>query len=143
MLNNKLMEDLKQAMKEKNNTKKSVITLLRAGLTNEKIKKQADLTEQEEMAIVRRELKQTKDSLFEFKKAGRDDLVEKEEAKIAILETYLPKQLTEAELFAEIKKMQIGKTKNVGQVIGQVVSQFKEVADGAVIAKVVKEYMNS
>ncbi len=143
MLNTRLMKDLKEAMKDKNTIKKSVITLLRAGLTNEKIKKKAELTEQEEMAVVRRELKQTKDSLAEFKKAGRTDLVEKEEAKIAVLETYLPKQLSEAELLTEIQKLNLDKTANIGKVIGQVVAEFKEVADGALVSKVVKEYMNS
>lgn len=143
MLNTRLMKDLKEAMKDKNTIKKSVITLLRAGLTNEKIKKKAELTEQEEMAVVRRELKQTKDSLAEFKKAGRTDLVEKEEAKIAVLETYLPKQLSEAELLTEIQKLNLDKTENIGKVIGQVIVEFKEVADGALVSKVVKEYMNS
>lgn len=137
------MKDLKEAMKDKNTIKKSVITLLRAGLTNEKIKKKAELTEQEEMAVVRRELKQTKDSLAEFKKAGRTDLVEKEEAKIAVLETYLPKQLSEAELLTEIQKLNLDKTENIGKVIGQVIVEFKEVADGALVSKVVREYMNS
>lgn len=143
MLNTRLMKDLKEAMKDKNTIKKSVITLLRAGLTNEKIKKKAELTEQEETAVVRRELKQTKDSLAEFKKAGRTDLVEKEEAKIAVLETYLPKQLSEAELLTEIQKLNLDKTENIGKVIGQVIAEFKEVADGALVSKVVKEYMNS
>lgn len=143
MLNTELMNDLKEAMKNKDNIKKSVITLLRAGLTNEKIKKKRDLTEQEELDVVRRELKQTKDSLAEFQKAGRTDLVEKENAKIAVLEEYLPKQLTEAELLTEIQKLNIDKTANVGQVIGQAVGKFKEVADGALISKVVREYMNS
>lgn len=143
MLNTRLMKDLKEAMKDKNTIKKSVITLLRAGLTNEKIKKKAELTEQEEMAVVRRELKQTKDSLAEFKKAGRTDLVEKEEAKIAVLETYLPKQLSEAELLTEIQKLNLDKTENIGKVIGQVIVEFKEVADGALVSKVVREYMNS
>lgn len=143
MLNTRLMTDLKKAMKDKNTIKKSVITLLRAGLTNEKIKKKAELTEQEEMAVVRRELKQTKDSLAEFKKAGRTDLVEKEEAKIAVLETYLPKQLSEAELLTEIQKLNLDKTANIGKVIGQVIAEFKEVADGALVSKVVKNYMNS
>jgi len=143
MLNTRLMKDLKKAMQDKNTIKKSVITLLRAGLTNEKIKRKAELTEQEEMAVVRRELKQTKDSLAEFKKAGRTDLVEKEEAKIAVLETYLPKQLSEAELLTEIQKLNLDKTENIGKVIGQVIAEFKEVADGALVSKVVKEYMNS
>ena len=143
MLNTRLVKDLKEAMKDKNTIKKSVITLLRAGLTNEKIKKKAELTEQEEMAVVRRELKQTKDSLAEFKKAGRTDLVEKEEAKIAVLETYLPKQLSEAELLTEIQKLNLDKTENIGKVIGQVIAEFKEVADGALVSKVVREYMNS
>ena len=143
MLNTRLVKDLKEAMKDKNTIKKSVITLLRAGLTNEKIKKKAELTEQEEMVVVRRELKQTKDSLAEFQKAGRTDLVEKEEAKIAVLETYLPKQLSEAELLTEIQKLNLDKTENIGKVIGQVIAEFKEVADGALVSKVVRKYMNS
>lgn len=143
MLTVRLMDDLKVAMREKNTIKKNVITMLRAGLKNDEIKKRAELTEKEQMAVVRRELKQTKDALVEFEKAGRTDLVETEKAKIEVLETYLPKQLTEAEILAEIQKMGIDKSANAGKVTGMVIGKLKEVADGSLINKVVRSYMNS
>lgn len=143
MLTVRLMDDLKVAMREKNTIKKNVITMLRAGLKNDEIKKRAELTEKEQMAVVRRELKQTKDALVEFEKAGRTDLVETEKAKIEVLETYLPKQLTEAEILAEIQKMGIDKSGNAGKVTGMVIGKLKEVADGSLINKVVRSYMNS
>lgn len=143
MLNTKLMADLKQAMKDKDTVRKNVITLLRSGLKNESIELKTELTTEQELAVVRRELKQTKDSLIEYEKAGRGDLVANEKAKIAVIETYLPKQLTEDEILAEIQKMGIDKEGHVGKAIGQVVGKLKNVADGALINKVVREYMNS
>ena len=143
MLNAKLMADLKQAMKDKDTIRKNTITMIRSGLKNESIQLQTELTEEQELTVIRRELKQTKDSLAEYDKAGRTDLVENEKAKIVVLESYLPKQLSEDEILAEIEKMNIDKDGPIGKAIGQAVGKLKSVADGATINKVVREHMNS
>lgn len=99
-----LNQDMKQAMKNKDKETLSVIRMVKASLQNESIKLGKDsLTEDEELTILSREVKQRKDSLQEFKSAGRDDLVEKLEREINILQEYMPKQLTTEELEAIVQ----------------------------------------
>ncbi|MGQ0421695.1 GatB/YqeY domain-containing protein, partial [Bacillus sp. HC-Mk] len=99
----RLNDDMKQAMKNKQKEKLTVIRMVKAALQNEGIKLQHTLTEEEEITVLAREVKQYKDSLLEFKKAGREDLVNKLQSEIQILSAYLPEQLTEEELVDVIK----------------------------------------
>ncbi|MEK3935446.1 GatB/YqeY domain-containing protein [Sporosarcina sp. FSL W7-1349] len=140
-LKERLLADMKTAMKEKDQTKKGVVNLLRAGLQNEEIGQKRELTEEEEIKIVQRELKQTKQSLEEAQKAGRDDIVEAEQAKIAIIEQYLPKQLTEDELKALIQSLGITKDMPMGQAVGLFMKEVGGRAEGKVVSLVVKEYL--
>src|SRR3954452_18583188 len=97
----RLNSDMKQAMKDKDKDKLSVIRMLKASLQNEGIKLgKQELSEDEELTVLSRELKQRKDSLQEFDKAGRQDLTDKLHAEIAVVESYMPKQLSEEELDA-------------------------------------------
>lgn len=140
-LKERLLADMKTAMKEKDQTKKGVVNLLRAGLQNEEIGQKRELTEEEEIKIVQRELKQTKQSLEEAQKAGRDDIVEAEQAKIAIIEQYLPKQLTEDELKALLQSLGITKDMPMGQAVGLLMKEVGGRAEGKVVSRVVKEYL--
>ena len=101
----RLNDDMKQAMKNKQKEKLTVIRMVKAALQNEGIKLQHTLTEEEEITVLAREVKQYKDSLLEFKKAGREDLVNKLQSEIQILSAYLPEQLTEEELVDVIKQV--------------------------------------
>ncbi|WP_000054580.1 GatB/YqeY domain-containing protein, partial [Bacillus thuringiensis] len=101
----RLNDDMKQAMKNKQKEKLTVIRMVKAALQNEGIKLQHTLTEEEEVTVLAREVKQYKDSLLEFKKAGREDLVNKLQSEIQILSAYLPEQLTEEELVDVIKQV--------------------------------------
>ncbi|MFC8574606.1 GatB/YqeY domain-containing protein, partial [Heyndrickxia sporothermodurans] len=95
----RLNEDMKQAMKNKEKEKLSVIRMLKASLQNEAIRLGKDqLSEEEELTILSREVKQRKDSLQEFQNAGREDLVEKIQTELTFVDIYLPEQLTEEEL---------------------------------------------
>ncbi|BAQ10203.1 gatb/yqey domain protein [Bacillus sp. OxB-1] len=142
-LKERLLADMKTAMKEKDQTKKGVVNLLRAGLQNEEIGQKRELTEEEEIKIVQRELKQTKQSLEEAQKAGRDDIVEIEQAKISIIEQYLPKQLTEDELKALIQSLGITKDMPMGQAVGLLMKEVGGRAEGKVVSRVVKEYLQN
>ena len=142
-LKERLLADMKTAMKEKDQTKKGVVNLLRAGLQNEEIGQKRELTEEEEIKIVQRELKQTKQSLEEAQKAGRDDIVEAEQAKISIIEQYLPKQLTEDELKALIQSLGITKDMPMGQAVGLLMKEAGGRAEGKVVSRVVKEYLQN
>lgn len=140
-LKDRLMADMKTAMKEKNQMKKGVINLLRAGLQNEQLELKRELTEEEEIKIVQRELKQTKQSLEEAQKADRQDIVEAEQAKIVIIEEYLPKQMNVEEVKDLISSLGIAKDTPMGQAIGTVMKEVAGRAEGKTVSQAVKEYL--
>lgn len=140
-LKQKLMEDLKTAMKEKDNTKKGVINLIRAGIQNFEIENKRELTEEEEIKIVQREMKQTNQSLEEALKVNREDIVKSERTKILIIEDYLPKQLTVNELLEIIISLGIDKNASIGHAIGLVMKEVAGRADGKIVSQIVREYL--
>ena len=105
----RLNSDMKLAMKNKEKDKLSVIRMIKASIQNESIKAGHDLSEEEELTVLSREVKQRKDSLHEFEKAGREDLVEKIRTELKYVELYMPKQLSEEEV-SEIVKQAITET---------------------------------
>lgn len=143
MLKETLTKDIIQAMKNKDTTKKAVLTILKSNIQNEEIKLQRELTQDDELTILNRERKQIKDSIEGFTNANRHDLVEKEELKLQVVESYLPKQLTEAEITAILETKGIVKTDNVGKWIGQLSKELKGQVDGKTLATVVKQYISN
>ena len=143
----RLNDDLKLAMKAKEKTVLQVIRMIKASLQNEQIKLGRKLTADEELTLLSREMKQRRDSLVEFEKANRDDLVEKVVAEIAIVEKYLPTQLTEEEIrqivASEIEDTGVTSTQAFGQVMGKVMPQVKGKADGNLVNEIVKEQLNN
>lgn len=138
------MEDLKQAMKEKHEVRKSVITLIRSAIKNKEINIGRPLTEEEQLAIIRTELKQTKQALNEFEKAGiRPDLVEVEKQKIDVIMRYLPQQMTEEEVRSVVLSLGVNKDSHKGQVIGMVKKVVKDRAGSELIAKVVTDVITN
>ncbi|MFD2209213.1 GatB/YqeY domain-containing protein [Virgibacillus halophilus] len=137
-----LNNDMKQAMKGKDKERLSVIRMVKASLQNESINLgKDDLTEDEELTILSRELKQRKDSLHEFEAAGREDLVKKLEVEINILQEYMPKQLTDDELEAIVQEtileVQASSKKDMGKVMSAVMPKVKGKADGSKVNKMV------
>ncbi|KRK39224.1 MULTISPECIES: GatB/YqeY domain-containing protein [Levilactobacillus] len=145
-LETQLNTDLKTAMKAHDKLSLNVIRMMKAALTNEKVKQGHDLTPDEELTIVSRELKQRKESMEEFAKGNRDDLVEGVKAEIAIVEKYAPKQMSEdevAKIVADsIAKVSASGMGDFGKVMGVVMPQVKGKADGAVVNKTVKAQLN-
>lgn len=145
-LETQLNTDLKTAMKAHDKLSLNVIRMMKAALTNEKVKQGHDLTSDEELTIVSRELKQRKESMEEFAKGNRDDLVEGVKAEIAIVEKYAPKQLGEDEVTTivadSIAKVSASGMGDFGKVMGVVMPQVKGKADGAMVNKVVKTQLN-
>ncbi|PGB03674.1 GatB/YqeY domain-containing protein [Bacillus toyonensis] len=137
----RLNDDMKQAMKNKQKEKLTVIRMVKAALQNEGIKLQHTLTEEEELTVLAREVKQYKDSLLEFKKAGREDLVDKLQSEIQILSAYLPEQLTEEDLIDVIKQVisEVGATSkaDIGKVMTAVMPKVKGKTDGSLVNKLV------
>lgn len=140
-----LNDDMKTAMKAKDKETLQVIRMLKASLQNEQIKKGSELDADEELTVLSREMKQRRDSLTEFDKAGREDLAEKVKIEIAIVEKYLPAQLSEDEI-RDIVKAAIEKTgaatpAEFGKVMGVVMPQVKGKADGNQVNAIVKELL--
>ncbi|HJE87205.1 GatB/YqeY domain-containing protein [Levilactobacillus brevis] len=145
-LETQLNTDLKTAMKAHDKLSLNVIRMMKTALTNEKVKQGHDLTADEELTIVSRELKQRKESMAEFAKGNRDDLVEGVKAEIAIVEKYAPKQLSEDEIAKivadSIAKVSASGMGDFGKVMGVVMPQVKGKADGAIVNKTVKAQLN-
>ena len=142
-----LNNDMKQAMKNKDKERLSVIRMVKASLQNESIKLgKSELSEDEDLSILSRELKQRKDSLQEFKSAGRDDLVEKLETEIKIIEEYMPEQLSDEELSAivqeTIRETGASSKQDMGKVMSRIMPKVKGKADGSKINKLVQEHLN-
>ncbi|WP_122645267.1 GatB/YqeY domain-containing protein [Enterococcus mediterraneensis] len=140
-----LNDDMKQAMKAKDKDKLQVIRMLKASIQNEQIKAGRDLNEDEELTVLSREMKQRRDSLTEFEKADREDLAEKVKTEIAIVEQYLPAQLSDEEIrqivAAAIEKTGAASPKEFGKVMGVVMPQVKGKADGNQVNAIVKELL--
>ena len=137
-----LNADMKQAMKDKNKEALSVIRMVKSTVMNEQISLGHDLTPEEELTVLSREVKQRQDSLAEFEKGGREDLAAGIRSELTILAKYLPAQLTEEEIVAAAAAAieQTGATgpKDMGKVMGVVTPQVKGKADGKVVADLVK-----
>lgn len=147
-LKDRLTEDMKQAMKDKEAGKLrlSVIRMVRASIKNVEIDRKKELSEDEVLDVLAKEVKMRRDALEEFKKGNRPDLVEGLEQEIAILMHYLPEQLSEAEVRALVAEAvaQTGAAgpKDMGKVMAVLMPKVKGKADGKLVNTVVKELLN-
>ncbi len=146
MLKEKLLEDLKNSMKEKNEIRKNTVQMVRAAILQ--IEKDKGITVEDDkiIEIIAKEVKVKKDALVDFEKGGRDDLVNQTKMEIEILQEYLPKQLSKEEIKLEIQKVisDLGATsiKDMGPVMKEAKSRIGAGADGRAINEVVKELLN-
>lgn len=133
MLKEKLMEDLKNCMKEKKELRKNVIQMIRASILQIEKDKQIELDDAQIIEIIAKESKKRKDSLVDYEKSGRQDLIDNIKEEIDIISEYLPKQLTKEELIPIIKEI-IDKTaatnmKNMGKVMKEAKEKVGVAAD--------------
>ena len=142
----RLNNDMKQAMKNKEKDKLSVIRMLKASLQNEALKQRQDLTDDEELTVLSRELKQRKDSLQEFENAGRSDLVDKVRTELGYVEAYMPEQLSEEEVSeivqATIEEVNATSKADMGRVMGALMPKVKGKADGSLVNKLVQQHLS-
>ncbi|MFB5089177.1 GatB/YqeY domain-containing protein [Psychrobacillus sp. PGGUH221] len=138
MLKTTVFEELKRAMKEKDVLSKGVMTLLKSALDTAEKEKGSSLTPEEEIAIVNREIKQTNQALEGAQNAKREDLLEKEEAKLVLLKKFLPKQLSEEEIVALLTEAGVTKGMNMGDAMKIAKPLLAGKADGSIMSKVVK-----
>jgi uncharacterized protein len=144
-LSDRLNDDMKLAMKSQDKFKLSVIRMVRAAIKNIEIDQRKPLEEQEVLDVLNREVKQRKDSLQEFEKAGREDLAENLRAEIVILMDYLPQQLSDEEVKAIVQQtiQEVGASSkaDMGKVMGALMPKVKGRADGKVVNQFVQELL--
>lgn len=134
-----IMKDLIEAMKMKDTLKKGVLQLVKAGLENAEKVKRSPLDQKEEIQIVQREIKQTKDYLAEAEKLGRADSVKDAKAKIEILYGYLPNQMTEDEVRAALIESGVTSGMSMGEAMKIAMPVLSGKAENALISKSVKQ----
>lgn len=146
MLKEKLMEDLKEAMKEKQTLRKNVVQMIRAAILQVEKDKQIELEDNQILEIIAKEAKKRKDSLADYEKSGREDLINQVKEEIEIISEYLPKQLTKEEITEIVKKVieETGATsiKDMGKVMKSAKEKMGATADGKTINEVVRELLN-
>jgi uncharacterized protein YqeY len=147
-LREKILEDLKNAMKSKAADRLSAIRLLQAAIKNREIELRPNsITEQDIISVVKKSAKQRKDSITEFEKAGRMDLVDKEKFELTVLEEYLPQQMSTeqvTQIVDEVIKSSGATTlKQMGAVIKEVMTKTNGQADGKLISDLVKSKLQA
>lgn len=138
-LQERIMADLTIARRDKEALKKGVLTLMKAGMTNAEKEKRSALTAEEELAVVQREMKQTKQSLAEAEKAGRQDIIDQENEKISVIEVYLPKQLSKEELEKELDALGVQKGMTMGEAMKTAKTALNGQVDNALLSQVIRQ----
>jgi len=168
-LKDQLMQDLKEAMKAGEDTRKTTIRLLRAAISAAEIEKrsafieaqraegvdlesltlnddQFALTDEETLAVLQKQAKQRRDSIAEYKKAGRDDLVTAEQAELTVIESYLPRQMTREEIEVVVREaadeLDVSDMSGMGPLMKHSMAETKGKADGRLVNEVVREVLS-
>jgi uncharacterized protein YqeY len=144
-LNQKIADDMKEAMKAQDATRLSTLRMLKSSLKNKQIDLQHDLTDDEVMTVVKTQIKQLKDSVSEFEKAGRGDLAEPAKGEIALLEVYLPAQLDDASVEAKVRaaltEAGISSKADAGRAMGVAMKAVAGLADGTRVKAAVEKIL--
>ena len=144
-LNEQIAADLKDAMRQRDGRRRDVLRLTLAALHNAEIAAHDTLDEAAVAEVLAREAKRRRESIEAFGKAGRQDLVEKEEAELAVLSPYLPTQLSREEITAAARQViqETGASgpKELGKVMPVLMEQFRGRADGRTVSEVVRELL--
>lgn len=144
-MNNKIAEDLKLAMKSGDKFKLSVLRMLKSALQLESISKKHELSDDEVLSVIKKQVKTRKDSIEEFKKYGKDEEVAKLEQEIEILNTYLPEEMTEEEIIKVIDEvfndLKPTSMKEMGMVMKELNTKITN-ADMSLVSKLVKERLS-
>ena len=144
-LKDKLADDLKAAMKDKDLVRKNAVQMIRAGVLQVEKDNKVTLDDEGILEVIAKQLKQRKDSLPDYEKSGREDLISQLQQEIAVLMEYLPEQLSEDEL-REIVKAAIAETgastlKDMGKIMANVMPKTKGRADGKAINNIARQLL--
>jgi hypothetical protein len=145
-LKEKLMEDLKASMKNKDKVRKNTVTMIKAAVTQLEVDNRVAVTDDDIIGIIAKQVKQKKDSIGDFKAGNREDLVTLTEEEIAILTEYLPEQLSlealEEIVVNAIKETNAQTKKDMGKIMGKIMPLIKGKADGKQVNEIVSKYLS-
>jgi len=143
----KLNSDLKEALKEGNKIKLSVVRMLLSSIKNKEIDKGGELSEEEILTVLSHHAKLRREAAEEFAKGGRKDLVQKEKEELKIIQSYLPEQLTEEKLKEMVKEVILEvravSIKDIGKVMKILMPRVRGQANGKVVNKIVQEALEN
>ena len=146
-MKDKLNAEFRQAMRDKDTLRRSVLRMVLAAIQNSEIARRSELSDGDVLGILSKEVKQHEESIQAFKEGNRVDLMEKEQAELVILLEYLPKQLSREEIVAEAKKAieEVGAQgpRDKGKVMPKIIAKLKGQADGKEINDIVTELLSS
>ncbi|NLE07692.1 MAG: GatB/YqeY domain-containing protein [Dehalococcoidales bacterium] len=146
-LKDKLNQEFRQAMKDHDELRRSVLRMVLAAVKNAEIDKRRELDDGEILGVLQKEVKQHNDSITAFEDGKRQDLADKEKAELKILEEYLPKQLSRDEIVAEARAIIEAEGAkgpgDKGKVMPKIIAKLKGKADGKIINEVVTELLNA
>ncbi len=142
-LKDKILQDMKEAMKARDQLRLSTLRLLVSEIKNKEIDAKGELKDEDILAIIQKAVKQRQDSIAQYEKGGRQDLADKEKAELEILKAYLPEELSREEIL-EIIDQAIAATgasspKEMGKVMREVMPKVKGRADGKVVNELVRK----
>lgn len=146
MLTDQIHQDLKQAQLARNEVKVSTLRLLLSEIKNAEIAKSGELCDEDVVSVVQKEVKKRKEAAEGFRKGGREDQAQREEAELAVLQGYLPDQLSNDQLTKLVEDTinELGATniQDMGKVMGVVMGKVKGQADGGAVSALVKERLS-
>ena len=145
-LKERLLDDMKTAMKNRDKTRLSVIRMARASIKNVEINKRKDLDDIEVMEVLAKEIKQRRDSIAEYNRLAKQDNVRELEQEIAVLLNYLPEQLDREEIEQLVEKViqtvEATSMADIGKVMGAIMPKVRGKADGGIVNSIVKEKLS-
>lgn len=147
LISDKIAHDFKEALKSGDRNKVSILRMVKAAVKNREIEKGSPLNDEEILGILRSFVKRAHESIEQFSKAGRTDLAEKEKQELAVIQSYLPRQLDGEEIKRLVREAvtETGATeaKDMGRVMKAVMAKTKGQADGKLVSGLVKEILES
>lgn len=145
-LKEQLMADLKASMKAKDTVRKATVTMIRAAILQVEKDQKIELDDEAILDIIAKQLKQRRDALADFEKAGREDLIEQTKQEMQVIEAYLPQQMTREEIEAvvaeTIQETGASSVKDMGKIMSALMPKVKGRADGKLVNQIVREHLN-
>ena len=145
ILAQKIQDDLKGAVKAQDKARISTLRMVLNALKNAELEEREELSDEKELAVVASYARRIKESIEEFRKAAREDLVAKEQAELAIVLSYLPEQMSDEEIRREVSRViaEAGATtpRDMGRVMGEMMKRFKGKVDGGAVSRIVSDLL--